>query len=187
MQRTDIIQAAAQIFRKKGYHAASMQDIANAVNVQKASLYHHIESKQDLLLSILDMALGLLIDDITVVVQSQVTTEDKFRQAMHAYIGRLTEDADLAAVLLLEYRSLEPDVRAQHIARRDHYEMIWRQIIREGMDEGIFREMDEALVAFAVLGIQNWMITWYREGGRLQPQDLADRFCDLFLSGLKTT
>ena len=122
MQRADILQAAAQIFRQKGYHAASMRDIADAVQLQKPSLYHHIDSKQDILLAILDKALDLLIDDLQQVIDSKDPADHKLRQAMRVYIGRLTEDADLAAVLLLEYRNLEPDLRTRHNARRDRYE-----------------------------------------------------------------
>lgn len=187
MQRSDILQAAAQIFRLKGYHATSMQDIADAVHLQKASLYHHIESKQGILLAILDMALDILIDDLHQVVISDYSPEEKVKRAMSMYIERLTEDAGLAAVLLLEYRSLEPEVRTQHIQRRDRYEKLWRDLIREGVEANVFRPIDEAIATFALLGVQNWTITWFREDGRLTAPQLADEFCTLFLNGLRET
>lgn len=187
MQRSDILQAAAQIFRLKGYHATSMQDIADAVNLQKASLYHHIESKQEILLAILDMALDILIDDLQRVVISDYSPEEKLKRAMSMYIERLTEDAGLAAVLLLEYRSLEPELRTQHIQRRDRYEKLWRDLIREGVEANVFRQVDEAIATFALLGVQNWTITWFREDGRLTAPQLADQFCTLFLDGLRRT
>jgi AcrR family transcriptional regulator len=185
MHRSDIIQAAAQIFRQKGYHAASMQDIADAVQLQKASLYHHVEGKQDILLAILDHALDLLIDDMQAVVDSDLPPEEKLARAMRVYVDRLTADADLAAVLLLEHRSLEPGLRAQHVARRDRYEALWRQIIRQGVESGAFRPVDEAVAAFALLGVQNWMITWFKDGGRFTAQELADQFAHLLLNGLR--
>jgi AcrR family transcriptional regulator len=184
MQRSDILQAAAQIFRQKGYHAASMQDIADAVQLQKASLYHHISGKQDILLTILDHALDLLIDDIESVKRSKELPQEKLRQAMRLYVERLTEDADLAAVLLLEYRSLEPDLRERHIQRRDRYERQWRELIIEGVEANVFRPVDVTVATFAILGIQNWLITWFRKDGRLTARDLADQFCDLFMAGL---
>lgn len=187
MQRSDIIQAAAHIFRRKGYHAASMQDIAEAVKLQKASLYHHVESKQEILVTILDQALDLLITDMEGVVASELPPVEKLRRAMHVYIERLTQDADLAGVLLLEYRSLEADVRSGHISRRDHYEGLWRQLIHEGVEKGVFRSVDEHMATFAVLGVLNWMITWYRASGRFTASELADEFTDLFSRGLCTT
>jgi AcrR family transcriptional regulator len=185
MQRADILQAAAQIFSKKGYHAASMQDIAAAVHLQKASLYHHVDSKQEILLAILDKTLDLLIEDLEAVVRRPLPPQEKLRLAIQAYVGRLTEDADLAAVLLLEYRSVEPELRARQIERRDKFEKLWREILQEGIQKKVFRPVDVSIATFALLGIQNWMITWYREAGRLSPSDLADQFFDLFFYGLK--
>ncbi len=185
MNRDEIIHAAAQIFRKKGYDATSMQDIADAVGLQKASLYHHVQSKQEILLVILDHALDLMIDDLEAVLASTGGPEDKLRRAVRATIGRLTEDRDLAGVLLLEHRSLEPKLRARHISRRDRYDALWRRLLQSGIDAGALRPVDVQLTAFALLGVQNWMITWYRKEGRLSVEDIADAFTDLFLQGLR--
>ncbi len=184
MQREDIILAAAQIFAEKGYHAASMQDIAESVQLQKGSLYHHIRSKQEVLLEILDRALDALIADLQPIAESDLPPPAKLRAAMQTYIERLTRNSDLAAVLLLEHRSLQPALRKAHVARRDRFESLWRQIVREGIQQGDFHPMDESVVTFALLGVQNWLITWYQKGGRYQPDQLAKQFTQLFLTGL---
>jgi AcrR family transcriptional regulator len=186
MQRSDIIQAAAQIFRQKGYHGTSMQDIADAVHLQKASLYHHVSGKQEILVDILDRALDLLIEDIEAVAKSEIKPEEKVRQAMQAYVGRLTEDTDLAAVLMQEHRSLADDLHAAHIDRRDRLESIWREILREGTKSGDFRPTDEVITTFAILGVLNWMISWYQPGGRLSAEEIANQFGDIFLIGLRS-
>jgi AcrR family transcriptional regulator len=186
MTRAEIIQAAAQIFREKGFHAASMQDIADAVNLQKPSLYHHVDSKQEILFSILEHALDLLIGDMRAVVDSDLSPEEKLHLAMQVYMGRLADDADLSAVLLLEHRSLEDKFRVKHNRRRDRYETLWRGIVREGIDRGEFRHLDPNIVTFALLGVQNWMITWFRQDGDLSALEIADYFSDLFLEGIKT-
>jgi AcrR family transcriptional regulator len=184
MQRADIIHAAAQIFREKGYDGTSMQDIADAVHLQKASLYHHVSSKQEILLTILNQALDLLIADMSAVMAEDLPAEDKLRRAMRVYIERLTQDADLAAVLLLEHRSLSGQARQRHILRRDRYENLWRSLIKEGIEEGSFQARDERLVCFALLGVLNWMVTWYREEGQYRPAELADFFSSVMLEGL---
>ncbi len=186
MQREEIILSAAQIFREKGFHATSMQDIADSVQLQKASLYHHIKSKQEILLAVLDRALDVLIEDIEPIVDSNLRPEEKLKLAMTRYIDLVTGSADLAAVLLLEHRSLEPKLRASHISRRDRFEDLWRAMVREGVEQGEFRPMDPSVVVFALLGVQNWLITWYREGGRLSGPQLADQFAEIFLHGLST-
>jgi AcrR family transcriptional regulator len=185
MEREDILLAAAQIIRRKGFHAASMQDIADAVGLQKASLYHHVRSKQEILLALLDRALDLLIQDLEAIVGQDGPAPDKLRQAVRAYMLRLTQEIDLASVLLLEYRSLNPDQRARHNRRRDRYEELWRTILRQGAARGDFRTIDEFVGSAALLGIQNWSVTWYRRGGRLSPSELADQFADLMLYGLE--
>lgn len=184
MQRINIIQAAAQIFRQKGYHGTSMQDIADAVQLQKASLYHHVTGKQDILVAILDQALDLLIEDMQTVVKSNHSPQEKIRLAMRTYVKRLTQDPDLSTVLLMEHRSLDDELRAIHIDRRDRFEALWRGIVQEGIDSAVFRPVDARLTSFAFLGVLNWMITWYRKEGSLSGEQIADRFADLLLSGL---
>ena len=186
MQREEILAAAAQIFREKGYHATSMQDIAEAVNLQKGSLYHHIRSKEEILASLLDRALDLLILSMQEVMASPLSVEEKLRSAMRMYADNIAVHSDLAAVLLLEYRNLSPRLRARHMGRRDRFEALWRELLRQGMQQGVFRTSDEKLVALAILGVQNWMLTWYRAEGPLSAAELSNRFADLFLNGLLT-
>ncbi|MEX2030490.1 MAG: TetR/AcrR family transcriptional regulator [Anaerolineales bacterium] len=185
MAREDILLAAAQVFRRKGFHGASMQDIADAVGLQKASLYHHVHSKQEILLALLDRALDLLITDLEPIAGEDSPGGDKLRRAVRSYMARLTQEPDLAAVLLLEYRNLEPELRRRHMPRRDRFESLWRDILSRGSERGEFRPVDAAIAGAALLGVQNWSITWYRRNGRLSPDELADQFSDLVLRGLE--
>ena len=184
MTRDDILMAAAQVFNQKGYHAASMQDIANTVHLQKASLYHHVSSKQEILLELLDRALELLIKRLQKVVDQSDLPEQKLRDAICTYLETLAEFQDLAAVLILEHRSLPPELNEVHIPRRDRFERIWRDLICEGKVAGIFNCADPALASRALLGVLNWTITWYRPDGPLTATEIADQFADLFLKGL---
>ena len=184
MTRDEILEAAAQIFSQKGFHAASMQDIAQAVNLQKASLYHHVNSKQEILVAILDQALDLLTEHLESVIAQPLPPDEKLSQAILAYLQVMLDHRDLAAVLLLEHRSLEPEYQSRHIPRRDRFERLWRDLIQEGLEQGAFCCTDPGLAARAVLGVINWTITWYRPDGSLTPQDLAEGFSGLFLHGL---
>ena len=184
MTRDEILTAAAQIFSQKGFHAASMQDIAEAVNLQKASLYHHVSSKQEILLAILDRALDMLIEYIEHVTVLDLPADEKLHKAMDAYLQAMLDHHDLAAVLLLEHRSLEPQYHLRHIPRRDRFERLWRDMIQEGIDQHIFFTPDPALASRYLLGVMNWTITWYRPDGILTPSELSEQFTDLFLCGL---
>jgi AcrR family transcriptional regulator len=184
MTRDEILAAAAQIFSQKGFHATSMQDIAEAVNLQKGSLYHHISSKQEILVNLLDHALDLLIADMEVVMQSPLPPDVMLRQAMRVYLTSILEHRDLAAVLLIEHRSLDPELHARHIPRRDRYEGLWRELIQHGQEQGIFTCSDLDMTVRAILGELNWTITWYKPDGPLSPQGIADQYADLILSGI---
>lgn len=184
MTRDEILSAAAGIISAKGFEATSMQDIANAVNLQKASLYHHFTSKQEILLALLDNALFLLTNRLEVVRAANLSPPEKLRQAMVAYLDIIAAQQNLSSVLLLEYRSLDPDLRSQHVLRRDRFEHLWRDLIAEGMEAGIFYCADPSLAGRAILGVLNWTVTWYRHNGPSSAEEIADQFTNLFLNGL---
>jgi len=185
MNRELILEAAAQIIRKKGFHAASMKDIADAVNLQKASLYHHFSSKQEILLALLDQALDLLIERFSAVITQDMPVDEKLCRAVRVYLGSLAEHADLAAVLLLEHRSLDPEYHERHIPRRDRFERLWRDLIQEGVESGVFHNTDPSMTVRALLGVMNWTITWYRSDGLFSIGQISDQFAALFLDGLR--
>jgi AcrR family transcriptional regulator len=163
-----------------------MQDIAEAVHLQKASLYHHVSSKQEILVAVLDNAIDLLTDKIQAVLNLPLSPEEKLHKAIEEYLSLLLEKKEQAVVLLLEHRSLEPRFQEQHIPRRDRFEVLWRKIIEEGTETGIFICSNPAIATKALLGIMNWTITWYRPEGPLSPEDLANQYTNLFLFGLLT-
>lgn len=186
MTRNEILDASAQIFSQKGYHGTSMQDIALAVNLQKASLYHHVSSKQEILFDLLNRGLDLLISRVEDAVSKPGTPDERLRRATAAYLSTMTEYQDLAAVLLLEYRSLEPDYHDRHIPRRDRFEQIWRELIREGIEAGIFNCDHPSLSARALLGVLNWTVTWFRNDGPMTAEEISEQISELFLLGLIT-
>jgi AcrR family transcriptional regulator len=186
MTREDILEAAAQVFREKGFHGASMQDIAEAVNLQKASLYHHVSSKQEILLALLDRALELLLERIAPMASQNLPADKKLSQMIRAYLQILAENTDLSAVLLFEHRSLERKQHARHVPNRDKFEALWRNVLMEGASTKLFRYDDPALTARAILGILNWTITWYRPNGDLTIDQIADQYSNLLLNGLLT-
>jgi AcrR family transcriptional regulator len=186
MTRKKILEAAAQIFGQKGFHATSMNDIARSVNLQKASLYHHVESKQEILLSLLDQALDILIGRMSEVIAKPIPTDEKLRLAMRTYLLTLTEQRDLAAILLLEHRSLNPELHARHVPRRDRFEQLWRDLLASGIAEGKFDFPDVKLATRALLGVMNWVVTWYQADGPLSVYEISDQYADIILNGFLT-
>ncbi|HSB66782.1 MAG TPA: TetR/AcrR family transcriptional regulator [Anaerolineales bacterium] len=184
MTREGILEAAARIFSEKGFHATSMQDIADAVHLQKASLYHHFSSKHEILVDILDQALDLINTRLENVRSLYLTPDEKLRLAMVSYMQTIAENQNLAAVLLLELRALDPELKIRQASRREKFESLWKDLIIEGKQQGIFNDVDPSLTGRAILGVMNWMVTWYRRDGPRSAKEIAEEFADLLLDGL---
>lgn len=182
--RESIIDAAIHLFNQSGYHATSMSDIARAVEIKKPSLYHHFDSKEDILLTILETGMEQFLRDMEAIVASDQDCASKLRAATRAHARLIAENPEGAAVFLREDRGLGDEYLSEYVAKRDRVERLFRQIIQQGVEEGVFRPTDVTIAARGLLGMVNWMTRWYRPGGRLSADSIADVFCDLFLQGL---
>jgi AcrR family transcriptional regulator len=161
-----------------------MEDIAKSVNLRKASLYHHVSSKQEILFDLLDRALQLLLERISPITQQDISADKKLRAMIHEYLLILVENIDLATVLLFEHRALERRQHARHVPNRDRFETLWREVLNEGVCTGLFQCDDVPLITRALLGQLNWTITWYRDSGDLNIEQIADQYSNLLLEGL---
>lgn len=161
-----------------------MNDLAAAVHLQKASLYHHFKSKQEILLEILDKALQLLLDRISPITEKPIPSDKKLRLMICEYLQILAENVDLAAVLLFEHRALERRQHARHIPNRDKFESLWKDVVTEGANKKLFQCDDPSLTVRALLGQMNWTITWYHPDGEKSIEQIADSYSDLLLNGL---
>lgn len=186
ISRDLILESAAQVFCQKGYNGASMADIAKAVGLQKATLYHHFGSKQDILAELLDRAMAIVSENMAQVLQQDSPPDEKLKTAMRTYLQVLCEQPDLSSVLLLEYRALEKDQYKKHIHNRDKFEKMWRDLVEEGIDSGRLHCESVSMTVWALLGVMNWTITWYRHEGKLSAVEISDLFFNLFIEGLKS-
>ena len=184
MTRDDILKAAAQVFAEKGYHAASMEDIAKVVGLKKASLYHHVDSKQEILVELLDNSLELLIERLEEETQQEMPQDQKLAAVLEAYICALTDNWELSSVLLLEHRSLDKKGLKRHVPQRDKLEAIIREIIEQGVAVGIFNSEDPRIAVKAIMGMANWLIMWFQKDGSLSAKEISKMVSDMLLSGL---
>mgnify|MGYP003344632321 CR=1 FL=1 len=185
MSKEAILYAAARVFRQKGYHGSSMADIAEAVGLQKASLYHHFTGKQEILFELLDKALEILASRMDRVMAMKIPADEKLRYAMREYLQTLSDQGDVVSVLLLEHRSLNHTFQNRHIPNRDRFESLWRELIQTGVEEGSFCVEDIPLAVRGILGVLNWTITWYQVDGKFTILQIADQFSNLFLNGIE--
>ncbi len=179
-----IFTEAVKVFRQKGYHAASMQNIADAVGLQKGSLYHYIASKEELLFKIFERSTGALTRQLEEIIAAKVAPSEKLRQAIRAHLVALCEQLDIYSVYLSERRALSGRYHTKVRAEGERHAMLLEKILQQGIDRKEFRAMDTKMVALAILGMCNWLYQWYSPTGRLSPQEISIIFADLVVNGL---
>jgi len=181
----DIVAAAAKVFRTKGYHAASVQDIADAVGILKGSLYHHVKSKEDLLYLIVKEPIAQIYATMTAIVDSDLPAADKLRRAILAHLEAFDRHYPHLFVYLREREEMTRRFREQFGLSPKQYERCWQQILREGVKSGEFRpDLDVQVVSYGLLGMLNWLYKWYDPRGRLGVREVAEQLSALALAGL---
>jgi AcrR family transcriptional regulator len=183
-RRREIEDAASTLFRERGYSGTSVRDIARAVDIQGASLYAHVASKQDVLWSIVERV-AARFEAAADVVEAADPGAVVFGPGVQlislvrAHVGVLTDDIERASVFVHEWRALDAGRREAMSRRRDAYEARFRSTIRIGVETDAFAPVDPALTATYILTALNGLVGWYDPTGRLTARAIADAYADL--------
>ncbi len=182
-RRSELTRQAARLFAEKGYHGTSIGDLAEAMGVQKGSLYAHISSKADLLWEVARdgaAAFHLALDEIP----DDLPAAEKIRLALRAHLHVVAEQLDVATVFIREWRYLEGERLERFLAERRRYEERIRDLFREGRELSELRaDLDEAAATLVFLSAANWAYTWLQPGR--DTDEIADRFYALLLDGIR--
>jgi AcrR family transcriptional regulator len=182
-RRTELTRAAARLFAEKGYHGTSVGDLAQALGVQKGSLYAHIDSKADLLWEVAREGAEAFHAALDAVPEDGPVLE-RIEAALRAHLRVVAEQLDVATVFVREWRYLEGERRERFVAERRRYEERVRALFREGRELGRLRaDLDDGTAALLMLSAANWAYTWLRPG--TDTDALADRFTALLLDGMR--
>ena len=185
LTREKILAESARVFNRRGYDAATLDEIAQALGVTKAALYYHVRNKEDLLLQCHQKALDIAIDAVRTALAEASEPDEQLRLVLTRYIGGMTDQ--LAGIVVLLYEgALSPSHYHQIMEQRDEYERMLRDIIDAGVSSGVFVPCDARLVGFAILGALNWIPRWYQPGGPRTPKEIAAAFSEYFVRGLRT-
>ena len=200
VDRQDILWAAAEVLHRNGYEATTMKDIAAQVNLTAASLYHHFKNKDFLLLNVLEVGIDYTIAKLEAVKVSDMSNADKLAGMIRSHVVSVTGNVAVGAAMVFEIRAvlnvsskngdekfMQEFVarRNQFFARRDYFEGLFRGVLEAGVAAGEFRDVDADIVTKAMLGAHNWVGVWFRAGGRLRGEEVADVLVDTWLAALK--
>jgi len=184
-RQTDIIRAAAKVFKAKGYHAATIQDIADEVGLLKGSLYHYVASKDELLYLVVKDPIRRVYRRLEKIADGKGSAREKITRAIAVHLEAFDAHYPHLFVYVREMENLHARLKDKIAESPKHYERLWHRILREGMKAGELRDdLDPKAVTFGILGALNWMYKWYEQNGRLSIREVAAVFARTFLDGL---
>ncbi len=182
--RVDILKSAAAAFRRLGYHGATVEEIAAALHMKKGNLYYYFRNKEEILFACHQYSLERLLALLGEVELSGLPPDEKIRRLIVAFVHTILDELHGTA-LFLDLEAMSPAHLKTIIAGRDRFDHGMRKVLEEGIRTGAFAQADAKLLSFAILGAVNWIPRWYSPDGPASSQEIADRFADYLIAGLR--
>jgi AcrR family transcriptional regulator len=183
--RQEILRTAARLFQQQGYDGTSMNDVAAALKLSKGGLYHHFQSKDEILFNLMDHAMDITQERVINAVRGIADPEARLRALIRLHISVVLSIRDREiTVMLHENHPLPPPLRKRINTRKKDYVHFVEKLIAEVQSvRGSKSNVNPRAGAFALLGMINWIYQWYRPGGKLQEENLAQQYTDIFFAG----
>lgn len=184
-RKDQIFLVAERLFREKGFVATSMRDIASELGIEAASLYSHIRSKDEILETICFRMADQFISAFQEVNDIYFNAEEKLKMAITSHIKILANDLNASSVFIREWRHLNEPKLAEFIGLRNKYESEFRRILQTGEEENVFEIVENKFAVLTIISSMNWIIEWYKPGGPMTPDEIAEQLFNFILTGLK--
>jgi AcrR family transcriptional regulator len=183
-RRIEILKSAAAAFRRRGYHGASVGEIADALQMTKGSLYYYFRNKEEILYFCHDYSLDILLDLLKEVEAAGAPPDEKLRRLVVAFVHMIIDELHGTA-LTMDLQALSPRALRRIIAKRDRFDRGIRHVLEQGMEAGVFARADPKLLTFAILGAVNWIPRWFDPAGPATSEEIAQAFAEYLLGGLR--
>jgi AcrR family transcriptional regulator len=183
--RQEILRTAARLFQQQGYDGTSMNDVAAALKLSKGGLYHHFQSKDEILFDLMSHAMDITEEQVINPVRAIADPEQRLRTLIRRHIAVVLSERDREiTVMLHENHPLSPPLRKRINARKKDYihfvENLINDVQRARGSKGM---VTPRAAAFALLGMINWIYQWYRPDGALQEESIAQQYTEIFFQG----
>lgn len=183
-KRAAVLRTAARLFNEKGFHATSLDEVAERLHVTKPTLYHYVRSKDEILFECVKSGLQTLREAIAESLAAGGSALDQLQAGMRAYTRIVTQDFGMCLIRIGE--DPLPTAGRNELRRlKRAIDLEFRGLIARCVAEGSLRPVDPKLAAFTLAGALSWVGRWYRPDGDLDADQIADACCDLLLSGLR--
>lgn len=183
-RKEQIKKVAQNLFREKGYPATSMRDLAKNVGIEPASLYSHIKSKEDILKEISFRIAQEFFNSIDEVRILNIPADEKLKLAIVGHIKVVRNHADASAVFLHEWRFLSEPFLTQFKTQRRTYEYHFKSILEEGIQRGVFKNINIKIILPSLLSALNWTYEWNRPASSIGPEEIGEEIYEMILNGI---
>ena len=180
----EVYRTAAQIILRKGYDATSINDIANALGMTKAGLYHYINGKKELLFDIMNFGLDELDEEVVTPARSIADPSARLRFIIASHAQLVTRGQGAITILVDEITALTPAQNRMITRRKREYFNRLRDVLNELKSAGKLQDVDTTAATFSLLGMINWLSRWFRQDGELTQEQVADQIARIALNGL---
>lgn len=184
-RKTQILTSAAMLFSRQGFQAASMRELAEAVGIEAASIYSHYDSKEKLLEAVAVSCAEDFDQSVRPLFTGNLNTRAKFKAMVVAHIEVIARNLESSAVFNSEWRHLKEPALSLYAQRRDRYEAMFRDVIRQGIIENLFRNDDDKFLTLTVLSALNWTAQWYKPEGPYTPAEIGEKLAEIQLKGIE--
>lgn len=181
-RRREVIAAAAHLFARRGYQETSMSELTEATGLAAGGLYHYIESKDQLLISICDELLDPLLERAREIVAEPAPPAEQLRALLHAWLTQIASHRDHMLVFAQERHVIEREPQWRRVrGQRKAFEQLLDDVLARGERDGSIHFEDRGFALLTLLGMVNYTPQWLDPRGRLSPEQIADGYCDLIL------
>ncbi len=180
----EVYRTAAQIILRKGYDATSISDIANALGMTKAGLYHYINGKKELLFDIMNFGLDELEEEVATPAASIADPIERLHFIITSHAQLVTRGQGAITILVDEITALTPSQNRIITRRKREYFDRLRALLNTIKEQGKLQDVDTTAATFSVLGMISWLSRWFRQNGSLTQEQVAEQIAKIAFNGL---
>lgn len=182
-KRLAVLRTAARMFNEKGFHATSLDEVAEALDISKPTVYYYVKSKDEILFECVRLGLEMVVQAADEVEQAGGSASEKLMAVMRKYAEIVTMDFGMCLIRVGE-DPLPSQSRAELRRLKARIDMQFRTLVRDGVAEGAFAACDPKITAFGIAGTLSWIARWYDPQGPMSADDIAERCIALLMNGL---
>ena len=185
-KRDDILYEAGNLFKRKGFNGTSMQDIASEVGILKGSIYYYFNSKDEIFREVLNKGISPILKKAELLKGKNLPPAEKLRELIKDLFNYIMDNNYSLVLFFQERENISASQTKHYVESRNKYEKIFKDVLSDGIKQGVFPQVNVSLTIFAVLGMCNWIIQWYNPSGPSSHDEIIEHMvyliCDLMLN-----